>query len=103
MAQGGPGGSTILAFASEFAASPTARPVLNGDIVLWDQRGTYFSRPVLPLSLFDDKMAHGMYNTVTCASQGDTDPNTADLSGVLPRLAEEWRLGARESVQTCQQ
>jgi hypothetical protein len=47
MAQGGPGGSTIDTYANALITSPRTRPVRNRDIVLWDQRGTYYSRPAL--------------------------------------------------------
>jgi len=47
LAQGGPGGSTISGFAQVLLADQAKRPVLNRDLVLWDQRGTYFSQPRL--------------------------------------------------------
>jgi len=47
LAQGGPGGSTIGGFAQVLLSDQTKRPVLNRDLVLWDQRGTYFSQPRL--------------------------------------------------------
>jgi pimeloyl-ACP methyl ester carboxylesterase len=47
LAQGGPGGSTIGGFAQVLLADQSKRPVLNRDLVLWDQRGTYFSQPRL--------------------------------------------------------
>lgn len=47
LAQGGPGGSTIGGFAQVLLADQAKRPVLNRDLVLWDQRGTYFSQPRL--------------------------------------------------------
>ena len=47
LAQGGPGGSTIGGFASVLLGDPSKRPVLDRDLVLWDQRGTYFSQPRL--------------------------------------------------------
>ena len=47
VAQGGPGGSTIDSFAQLLVDSPDERPVTNRDLVLWDQRGTLFSRPAL--------------------------------------------------------
>jgi len=47
LAQGGPGGSTIGGFAQVLLDDPSKRPVLNRDLVLWDQRGTYFSQPRL--------------------------------------------------------
>ncbi len=47
LAQGGPGGSTIASFAQSLLDDPAKRPTLNRDLVLWDQRGTYFSQPRL--------------------------------------------------------
>jgi pimeloyl-ACP methyl ester carboxylesterase len=47
LAQGGPGGSTIGGFAQVLLDDPGKRPTLNRDLVLWDQRGTYFSQPRL--------------------------------------------------------
>ncbi len=47
LAQGGPGGSTIASFAQSLLDDPGKRPTLNRDLVLWDQRGTYFSQPRL--------------------------------------------------------
>jgi pimeloyl-ACP methyl ester carboxylesterase len=47
LAQGGPGGSTIGGFGRVLLEDPSKRPVLDRDLVLWDQRGTYFSQPRL--------------------------------------------------------
>ena len=47
LAQGGPGGSTIGGFARLLIEDSGKRPTLNRDLVLWDQRGTYFSQPRL--------------------------------------------------------
>jgi pimeloyl-ACP methyl ester carboxylesterase len=47
LAQGGPGGSTIGGFGQVLLDDPGKRPSLNRDLVLWDQRGTYFSQPRL--------------------------------------------------------
>jgi pimeloyl-ACP methyl ester carboxylesterase len=47
IAQGGPGGSSIKSFAQLLVSSPDLRPAKNRDLVLWDQRGTFFSRPAL--------------------------------------------------------
>ena len=47
LAQGGPGGSTIASFAQSLLDDSGKRPTLNRDLVLWDQRGTYFSQPRL--------------------------------------------------------
>lgn len=47
LAQGGPGGSTIGGFAKILVEDASKRLTLNRDLVLWDQRGTYFSQPRL--------------------------------------------------------
>jgi pimeloyl-ACP methyl ester carboxylesterase len=47
IAQGGPGGSSIKSFAQHLVSSPELRPAKNRDLVVWDQRGTFFSRPAL--------------------------------------------------------
>lgn len=47
IAQGGPGGSSIKSFAQLFISLPELRPAKNRDLVIWDQRGTFFSRPAL--------------------------------------------------------
>ncbi len=47
LAQGGPGGSTISGFGQVLLDDPAKRPTLSRDLVLWDQRGTYFSQPRL--------------------------------------------------------
>ena len=47
VAQGGPGGSSIKSFAQLFVSFPELRPARNRDLVVWDQRGTFFSRPAL--------------------------------------------------------
>ncbi len=63
---------------------------------------SFVSSLILPLTLFNDKDATGMWMTVTCAERGDTDPASADYNGILPRLAQEERDSAEETVQTCQ-
>ena len=47
IAQGGPGGSTIDTYAQVLIDDPSLRPTSNRDIVLWDQRGTLYSKPAL--------------------------------------------------------
>lgn len=51
MAQGGPGGSTIDTYASLLSAHPLRQA---RDIVLFDQRGTLYSQPVLYCKEIDD-------------------------------------------------
>jgi pimeloyl-ACP methyl ester carboxylesterase len=50
IAQGGPGGSSIDTFAQLLIDSPESRPATNRDLVIWDQRGTLYSQPVLRCS-----------------------------------------------------
>lgn len=47
MAQGGPGGATIDTYAAYLLSTPEGRPTTNREIVLWDQRGTGYSTPLL--------------------------------------------------------
>jgi pimeloyl-ACP methyl ester carboxylesterase len=47
IAQGGPGASSIKSFAQLLVSFPDLRPAKNRDLVMWDQRGTFFSRPAL--------------------------------------------------------
>jgi hypothetical protein len=64
---------------------------------------SFVSSLILPLTMFDDKEASGMWMTVTCAERGDTDPNAADYSAILPRLAQATREEAQAVVQSCAQ
>ena len=64
---------------------------------------SYISSLILPLTLFDNKSAAGMWMTVTCAERGDTDPNAVDYSQIVPRLADAERADAVTVVETCQQ
>ena len=50
IAQGGPGGSSIDTFAQALIDSPESRPATNRDLVVWDQRGTLYSQPMLRCS-----------------------------------------------------
>ena len=47
IAQGGPGGSSIDSFAQLLVSNLETRPAGNRDLVVWDQRGTFFSEPAL--------------------------------------------------------
>jgi len=47
IAQGGPGGSSIDTFAQLLISSPDYRPATNRDLIVWDQRGTFYSQPAL--------------------------------------------------------
>jgi pimeloyl-ACP methyl ester carboxylesterase len=55
MAQGGPGGSTIDTYAERLLTD--SRLLTNRDIVLWDQRGTMYSKPNLYCSEYDQLTA----------------------------------------------
>jgi len=50
IAQGGPGGSSIDTFAQLLIDAPQMRPATNRDLVIWDQRGTLYSQPMLRCS-----------------------------------------------------
>jgi pimeloyl-ACP methyl ester carboxylesterase len=62
---------------------------------------TFISSLVLPLVLFDDTFAAGMYTTVACADGGDTDLDTVDYSGLAPRLAMEELQSTQALLQVC--
>jgi pimeloyl-ACP methyl ester carboxylesterase len=54
MAQGGPGGAGIKTFAQFVAAPPISLLRQDRDIVLFDQRGTYYSQPRLDCPAYFD-------------------------------------------------
>lgn len=54
MAQGGPGGAGIKVFAQFAAAPPISLLRQERDIVLFDQRGTYYSQPRLDCPTYSD-------------------------------------------------
>lgn len=64
---------------------------------------TFVSALILPLALFDTTMATGMHQTVACTERGDTDPDAADYTAILPRLAKETRDDAREDLAICKE
>ncbi len=72
MAQGGPGGSTIDTYAEYLLSLPESRPVLNRDIVLWDQRGTLYSKPAL--------MCPEVASADVAAALEGTDNDSTDLA-----------------------
>ena len=47
IAQGGPGGSSIETYAGALATVAELNPAPNRDLVIWDQRGTLWSKPAL--------------------------------------------------------
>ena len=79
LAQGGPGGSTISSFAQVLIDDESKRPVRNRDLVLWDQRGTYFSQPRL-----------------TCPETEDTADDADDKT----QLEAAHRCGVRLAAET---
>ncbi|WP_448955011.1 alpha/beta fold hydrolase [Labrys neptuniae] len=79
MAQGGPGGSSIEAFAAPLLLDPAQRPTTNRDLVIWDQRGTRYSKP----SLFCPELSLAMRQS---ASKGE------EASAALGRLKIAWLL-----------
>ena len=56
---------------------------------------------LLPLTLFDDENATGMYMTVVCAERGQSQPEAAARSEYPPRLAREELKGARTLLEVC--
>jgi pimeloyl-ACP methyl ester carboxylesterase len=62
---------------------------------------TYVTTALLPLMLFDQSSATGMYMSVVCADHGNTDPSKTDYKGVNPRLAAEQRQAAADEVALC--
>ena len=64
---------------------------------------SYVTALLLPLMLFDDTMAEGMHQTVSCADRGDTNPDAVEFKGILPRLANDTRDDARMEVEVCRQ
>lgn len=70
IAQGGPGGSSIDSFAQVIATDTTFHPALNRDLVIWDQRGTLYSKPFLGCPGVNAAELH--------AAIADTDEDTGD-------------------------
>ena len=86
IAQGGPGGSTLDSFASVLVSDPAYRPATNRDLVLWDQRGTLYSRPYLSCP---EVSQADLRSTLEGAEAGNDD---ADDDGMGPYLACARRL-----------
>jgi len=51
----------------------------------------FLTTALLPLILFDDDTALGMYTSVVCAERGDTDISKVDYSAIDARIAKEAR------------
>jgi len=61
------------------------------------------SSMLLPMVLFDDTFAEGMYMTVVCAERGGTDLKETAYPGVVERLAQEGREGAETILAVCRE
>ena len=86
IAQGGPGGSSIDTFAQALIDSPEARPATNRDLVIWDQRGTLYSQPMLRCS----EVAALMRETFSDPPHEGSDPREREAYRACgARLARE--------------
>jgi pimeloyl-ACP methyl ester carboxylesterase len=74
MAQGGPGGSTIDTYAKYLIENVDARPTTTRDIVLWDQRGTLYSKPALLCPEVSQAELTGALASSTPAPSDDMGP-----------------------------
>ncbi len=86
IAQGGPGGSTLDSFASILVGDPAYRPATNRDLVLWDQRGTLYSRPYLSCPEVSQADLQSTLEAEAASDAGD------DEDGMGPYLACARRL-----------
>lgn len=95
MAQGGPGGSTIDTYAAAMLSNP-----LRGkrDIVLFDQRGTYYSKPFLDCPEFYELMIKTLDQDLNALDSIRLENNAAQACRV--RLTKEGiDLSAFNSVE----
>ena len=92
MAQGGPGGATIATYAEYLLGKPEARPTQNREIVLWDQRGTGFSLPLLTCPEYREA-------ELTAAMGDDSADETSMLACGEPLRSEGVDLSAFNSVE----
>jgi pimeloyl-ACP methyl ester carboxylesterase len=97
IAQGGPGGSSIDTFAQALIDTPEARPATNRDLVVWDQRGTLYSQPMLRCS----EVAALGRETISEPPSRDPDPREREAYRACgERLAREaGDVSAFNSVQ----
>lgn len=87
LGQGGPGGSTIDTFAGAIASSSGYNPAPNRDIVMWDQRGTLYSKPAL---LCPEVTASKLQAAQASSKKAaDVDPEISALQACGVRLARE--------------
>ncbi len=92
MAQGGPGGATIATYAEYLQGKPEARPTQNREIVLWDQRGTGFSLPLLTCPEYRE--------AELTAAMGDDSADETSMLACGERLRSEgFDLSAFNSVE----
>jgi pimeloyl-ACP methyl ester carboxylesterase len=97
VAQGGPGGSTIDSFGQLLLDSPEHRPSRNRDLVLWDQRGTLYSRPALVCT---EVVQADIQASLVDAPPTDGDPEIGGYAACGERLAREaGDLSAFNSVE----
>lgn len=61
------------------------------------------SSMLLPMVLFDDTFAQGMWMTVVCAERGDTNLSETAYPGVVERLAEEELEDAEKILAVCRE
>lgn len=69
MAQGGPGAGTIGSFGQVLLDDPALRPARNRALVLWDQRGTGFSKPALTCPELADAERAGAADAASAAAE----------------------------------
>lgn len=69
MAQGGPGAGTIASFGQVLLDDPDLRPATDRALVLWDQRGTGFSKPALTCPELADAERAGAASASSAASE----------------------------------
>lgn len=85
LAQGGPGGSTIETYATPLLTNSILRT--DRDIVLFDQRGTLYSRPALSCSEID-RLTSDTLEKVLTREEGER-LNLLALAACRQRLAQE--------------
>lgn len=99
VAQGGPGGSTIDYYASVFFGGDGNAVLENRDVILFDQRGTYYSKPSL-LCTEEETQAtvEMMENNLTAAEENALYIESA--AACYERLSKEGiNLSAFDSVE----
>ena len=89
IAQGGPGGSSIKSFAQLLVSSPDLRPAKNRDLVVWDQRGTFFSRPALLCPEVSKAELEGLTDTKNRSESEKDELERAAFQVCGERLARE--------------